>query len=69
MRAQEKEADLMACKLLCDLNLPEIVEARIAEIQYAIDQKWKQSDTNDHPTLQEMVDYIRDFLNEYNQKA
>jgi hypothetical protein len=68
IKAQEKEADLTACRLLCELGLQGIVEDRIKEIQYAIDQKWRQTDTNDHPGLQEMVDYMREFLNEYKQK-
>ncbi len=69
MKEQEIEADLMACKLLCDLNMHEIVQERIKEIQYAIDQKWKQFDTNDHPSLQEMIDYIREFYEDYKSRG
>jgi hypothetical protein len=60
-KAQEIEADLLACQTLFELGMSNIILQRIAEIKKAIDQKWQEHDNDDHPTLREIYRCLTSF--------
>lgn len=67
-REQEKEADLKACEALHARGMDDIILDRLAQIKRAIDMNLEETDLGDHPSLQEMYDYMQEFC-EKNQIA
>lgn len=61
-RAQEIEADLLAAETLYTVGKKEVILERLAHLQYAIDERWKETDLEDHPSLQEMAALFTRFL-------
>jgi hypothetical protein len=62
LKGDEIEADLIAAHTLCSLNKHHILEQRINEIDFALSHGWMQVDTHDHPTLEEMREYLSGVL-------
>ncbi|MFA6065985.1 MAG: ImmA/IrrE family metallo-endopeptidase [Candidatus Babeliaceae bacterium] len=65
LREQEKEADLLACTVLYNLDKIETIYQRIANLQFGVDNNWETSEKaalDDHPSLQENVEYMKEFL-------
>lgn len=61
-RAQEVEADLLACKTLYNLGKKDIVIERLAQLTHAHNAGFQESDCEDHPSLKQNIEYIDQFL-------
>lgn len=62
IKAQEVEADLLACQTLFELGMQDVIIERIQEIKQAIQQKRSVTNSTDHPSLEEMYTYLCEFL-------
>ena len=60
-RAEEVEADLLACNKLFELGMSDIIVKRIEHIKYAIDNNYYENDLDDHPTFKQMYEYMTAF--------
>lgn len=50
-RAQEVEADLLACQMLFELGKSDVIDERIKILKECIDREAIEPDLDDHPTL------------------
>ena len=61
-KAQEVEADLLACETLYNLGKKELIFDRLAQLQQAHNQGFHEADCTDHPTLKQNIEYLEQFL-------
>lgn len=61
MKAQEIEADLLACQKLFELGMQDIIVERIKNIKKYVDSKARAGNASDHPTFQEIYQALVHF--------
>lgn len=61
MKAQEIEADLLACQTLFELGMQGVIIKRIHEIKKYVDKSVKPANAEDHPTFQEIYHALVHF--------